>query len=283
MDRFMFKLLVHNPSLNELKGIVTMTQKTMGEVANEACNAAQLLEMRETANQIPVADEVLDFAMMLISATHPDSECASEAAKKYVRLGSSPRGGQALISAAKVKALMNGRFNVSYSDIASLAYPVLRHRMKMNFEAIAKQTDVKNLAEYRQIFEIGAIQLAAKCATEKNVTCLRKILKKMEEVPDDSVALSQYDFEFHAYLMKMTHNELLIVMFNSIRKAYKSLTESIFAMGCLPTTINEHLAIVDAIADHDPVLAAHMMQLHLSNVESFRSRQPTVIREASEK
>ena len=153
----------------------------------------------------------------------------------------------------------------------------------MNFEAIAKQTDVKNLAEYRQIFEIGAIQLAAKCATEKNVTCLRNILKKMEEVPDDSVALSQYDFEFHAYLMKMTHNELLIVMFNSIRKAYKSLTESIFAMGCLPTTINEHLAIVDAIADHDPVLAAHMMQLHLSNVESFRSRQPTVIREASEK
>ena len=78
MDRFMFKLVVHNPSLNELKGIVTMTQKTMSEVANEACNAAQLLEMRETANQIPVADEVLDFAMMLISATHPDSECASE-------------------------------------------------------------------------------------------------------------------------------------------------------------------------------------------------------------
>ena len=73
----------------------------------------------------------------------------------------------------------------------------------MNFEAIAKQTDVKNIAEYRQIFEIGAIQLAAKRATEKNVTRLREILKKMEEVPEDSVALSQYDFEFHAYLMKM--------------------------------------------------------------------------------
>ena len=124
----------------------------------------------------------------------------------------------------------------------------------MNFEAIAKQTDVKNIAEYRQIFEIGAIQLAAKRATEKNVTRLREILKKMEEVPEDSVALSQYDFEFHAYLMKMTHNELLIVMFNSIRNAYKNLTESIFAMGCLPTTINEHLAIVDAIADHDSAL-----------------------------
>lgn len=139
MDRFMFKLVVNNPSLEELKGIVTMTQKTMDEVANEACNAEQLLQMRETANQIPVADEVLNFAMTLISATHPDSECASEAAKKYVRLGSSPRGGQALISAAKVRALMNGRFNVSYADVAALAYPVLRHRMKMNFEAIAER------------------------------------------------------------------------------------------------------------------------------------------------
>ncbi len=153
----------------------------------------------------------------------------------------------------------------------------------MNFEAIAKQTDVKNIAEYRQIFEIGAIQLAAKRATEKNVTRLREILKKMEEVPEDSVALSQYDFEFHAYLMKMTHNELLIVMFNSIRNAYKNLTESIFAMGCLPTTINEHLAIVDAIADYDSALAAHMMQLHLSNIESFRNRQSAAAGKASEK
>ena len=77
--------------------------------------------------------------MTLCSATHPDSECASEAAKKYVRLGASPRAGQALISAAKVKALMKGRFNVSYSDVNELAYPVLRHRMKMTFEAIAER------------------------------------------------------------------------------------------------------------------------------------------------
>lgn len=139
MDRFMFKLVVDNPSLEDLKGIVTMTQKTMSETADAACNAEQLLEMRETANQIPVADEVLDFAMMIIAATQPDSVHASEAAKSYIRLGSSPRGGQALISAAKVLALLNGRFNVSYSDIATLAFPVLRHRMKMNFEAIAER------------------------------------------------------------------------------------------------------------------------------------------------
>lgn len=137
MDRFMFKLIVPNPGLEDLLQIVNMTQKTMAEVADAACNGEQLLEMRETANKIPVADEVMRYAMVLCSATHPNGEYASEAAKKYIRLGASPRAGQALISAAKVWALMSGRFNVSFNDIDKLAFPVLRHRMKMNFEAIA--------------------------------------------------------------------------------------------------------------------------------------------------
>ncbi len=139
MDRFMFKLIVHNPTLDELMEIVNMTQKTMAEVADCACNGEQLLKMRETANQIPVAEEVMRYAMQLTSATHPDSECATETAKKYIRVGASPRAGQALISAGKVKALIKGRFNVSYNDINELAYPVLRHRLKMNFEAIAER------------------------------------------------------------------------------------------------------------------------------------------------
>ncbi|MBQ9728261.1 MAG: MoxR family ATPase [Clostridia bacterium] len=139
MDRFMFKLLVPNPSLDELMAIVDMTQKTMAEVADSVCSGEQLLRMRETANHIPVADEVLKYAMIMTSATHPDSECASEAAKKYIRVGASPRAGQALISAAKVKALIKGRYNVAFSDIDELAYPVLRHRIKMNFEAIAER------------------------------------------------------------------------------------------------------------------------------------------------
>ena len=139
MDRFMFKLIVPNPSLDELMDIVSLTQKTMAEVAEAACSGAELLEMRAVANSIPVADDVLRYAMTLCSATHPDSECASAAAKKYVRLGASPRAGQALISAAKVHALMAGRYNVSYSDLNELAYPVLRHRMKLNFEAVAER------------------------------------------------------------------------------------------------------------------------------------------------
>ena len=147
MDRFMFKLLVPNPSLDELMAFVVMTQKTMAEVADSVCTGEQLLKMRETANQIPVADEVMRYAMILTSATHPDSECASETAKKYVRVGASPRAGQALISAAKVKALIKGRFNVSYTDVEELAKPVLRHRIKLNFEAIAERVSADTVVE----------------------------------------------------------------------------------------------------------------------------------------
>ncbi len=147
MDRFMFKLIVPNPSLDELMDIVSMTQKTMAEVADSVCTGKQLLEMRRTANQIPVAEDVLRYAMTLTSATHPDSECASEAAKKYVRVGASPRAGQAMISAAKVKALIKGRFNVSYSDINELACPILRHRMKLNFEAIAERVSADEIVK----------------------------------------------------------------------------------------------------------------------------------------
>lgn len=147
MDRFMFKLIVKNPSLDELMDIVNMTQKTMAEVAEAACNGQDLLDMRKTANAIPVAEDVMRYAMMLCSATHPDSDCATETAKKYVRLGASPRAGQALISAAKVRALLLGRFNVSYSDLHALAYPVLRHRMKLTFDAIAERIDPDEIIE----------------------------------------------------------------------------------------------------------------------------------------
>lgn len=137
MDRFMLKLIVNNPSLDELMEIVNMTQKTMAEVSDAVCSGEDLLAMRRTANQIPVAEDVMKYAMRLCAATHPTGECATEAAKKYARLGASPRAGQAIISAAKVKALMSGRFNVSYNDINELAYPVLRHRIKLTFEAVA--------------------------------------------------------------------------------------------------------------------------------------------------
>mgnify|MGYP002511097546 CR=1 FL=1 len=147
MDRFMFKIIVKMPNMDELMDIVNMTQKTMAEVADAACTGEQLLEMRKTANAIPVATDVMKYAMMLCSASHPDSEHAAEASKKYIRLGASPRAGQALISAAKVKALMNGRYNVSYNDINELALPVLRHRIKLTFEAVAERVGADEIVE----------------------------------------------------------------------------------------------------------------------------------------
>lgn len=136
MDRFMFKLLVTYPTMEELAQIVGMTQVTMDEVADAACNARQLLAMRATAKEIPVATEVMTYAMRLVIATQPESEHAARIAKKYIRCGASPRAAQALISAAKVRALMSGRFNVAYSDLNALAFPVLRHRIKLTFEAV---------------------------------------------------------------------------------------------------------------------------------------------------
>ena len=182
MDRFMFKIIVKNPSLDELMDIVNMTQKTMAEVSDAACNGEDLLEMRRTANQIPVAEEVMRYTMTLCSATHPDSECASEAAKKYVRLGASPRAGQALISAAKVKALMNGRFNVSYNDINELAYPVLRHRLKLTFEAVAERVSADEIIK----MIISEVSKKAKISVQKSA-----VVAQEDEVAttEDAVAV----------------------------------------------------------------------------------------------
>ena len=136
MDRFMFKLIMKFPSDKELMDIVKMTQVTMDETAEIAMEGADILEMRALAAQVPVIDEVLDYAVRLVSGTHPELGNASETTKKYVKYGASPRAAQALITCAKVRALMNGNFNVSYADVEALALPVLRHRIKINYTAI---------------------------------------------------------------------------------------------------------------------------------------------------
>ena len=145
MDRFMFKILVPNPSAEELGQIVAMTQKTMDETANAACSGEELLRMREVAKSIPVASEVLEYAMVMVASTHANSEIATETAKRYIRDGASPRAAQALITAAKVRALIKGRYNVSYDDINTLALPVLRHRIKLGFEAVTSKMDADDV------------------------------------------------------------------------------------------------------------------------------------------
>ncbi len=136
MDRFMFKVLVPFPSDADLKDIVVMTQKKTDAVSEKQIARTELLEMRDVAREIPVSDTVLDYVAALIGKTHPERENCSPAAAKYLRFGASPRAAQALVSGAKVLALMSGRYNASVNDIKTLAYPVLRHRIALNFEAV---------------------------------------------------------------------------------------------------------------------------------------------------
>ena len=112
MDRFMFKLIVPFPTTKELTDIVKMTRVTMGETATAVIDGETILQMRELAKDVPVIDEVLDYAARLVTGTHPELD-GSSTAKKYLKYGASPRAAQALIACARVRALMNGNFNVS--------------------------------------------------------------------------------------------------------------------------------------------------------------------------
>ena len=145
MDRFVFKLIMEFPAQDELVNIVKMTQVTMAETAEAVINGEEILEMRELASTVPVIDDVLHYAIRLVSATHPELASASDVAKKYIKYGASPRAAQALITMAKVRALINGNYNVSYEDIDELAYPVLRHRIKINYNAINDKLGVDDV------------------------------------------------------------------------------------------------------------------------------------------
>ena len=145
MDRFMFKLVMKFPGVDELKDIVNMTQITLDETADAVIDGKTILEMRELAKSVPIIDDVLHYAVNLIASTHPELEKPSATAAKYIKYGASPRAAQAIVTCAKVRALMNGNYNVSYDDINALACPVLRHRIKVNFNAVNDKLTVDNV------------------------------------------------------------------------------------------------------------------------------------------
>ena len=147
MDRFMFKLQMGFPTVSELTAIVNMTQASMAENAQAVLTGEDLLAMRATAKDSPITEDVLNYAMRLVAATHPELEDSPNFTKQFIRFGASPRAGQALITAGKVRALMAGRFNVSYEDINTLAFPVLRHRIKPSFTAITEKRTVDQLIQ----------------------------------------------------------------------------------------------------------------------------------------
>lgn len=137
LDRFFFKILVPYPSKAELAEVVNRTTGQGEQQPNAVASPEDVLKLRATVRAVPVAANVLDYGLSLVVATHPEGEGSSAFAQRYCRYGSSPRGAQSLITAGKVIALLNGRFNVSKEDLRKAAKPALRHRILLNFEAEA--------------------------------------------------------------------------------------------------------------------------------------------------
>jgi MoxR-like ATPase len=138
LDRFFFKVLVGYPSAEELTEVLSRTTAGGRVEVERVLTREALMELMKLVREVPVASHVKDYAVRLVLATHPKTETAAPMASQYLRFGSSPRGGQTLLLAGKVRALTDGRFNVSYDDIEAVAAPALRHRLILNFEAEAE-------------------------------------------------------------------------------------------------------------------------------------------------
>jgi len=139
VDRFFFKVLVMFPDLEGLLSIVDHTTGLPGEEVRPRADAGRILSMRALARQVPIAGHLKEYAARLVLASHPENPEAPAIVRDYVRYGASPRGARALVLGAKVKALLQGRFNVSYQDIEAVALPSLRHRILLNFRGEAEE------------------------------------------------------------------------------------------------------------------------------------------------
>jgi MoxR-like ATPase len=147
LDRFFFKLMVDYPSEGDLMEIVNRTTEGKSIKVEKTMDKDQIRAHQKLVRQVPVPEHVKHYVVRLVLATHPKTETATKIANQYLRFGSSPRGAQALILAAKVSALIEGRFNVSFEDIRRSIRPALRHRLITNFEAEAEGVTTDHILE----------------------------------------------------------------------------------------------------------------------------------------
>ena len=138
LDRFLFKLHVEYPTADEMHTILERTTGWTEPKIEPVMDRAGLMQLRQLALDVPIAKHVQDYAVRLVLATHPDQKAAPEAVRRFVRVGASPRGAQALVGAAKVRAILDGRFAVAADDLRQIARPALRHRIIRNFEGEAE-------------------------------------------------------------------------------------------------------------------------------------------------
>lgn len=130
LDRFLLKVLVPFPTREELKGIVDLTEGKEKPQIQPVMDEKELLTARKLVSEIPIAEAVMDEILDLIMATH--------ASNPYIREGASPRAAQAIVKTARARAFMEGRFNVAFEDVETVAYPVLRHRLLLSFDAVSE-------------------------------------------------------------------------------------------------------------------------------------------------
>ncbi|MBK27448.1 MAG: AAA family ATPase [Verrucomicrobiales bacterium] len=147
LDRFFYKLIVGYPSGEELSEVITRTTEDSHIEVNKVVDARTLSALQLLVKQVPVASHVKDYAVRLVLASHPNSETALDVTNQFLRFGSSPRGAQSLLLGAKVRALTEGRFNVSFDDVAAVVFPALRHRLIVNFEAEAEGITADNVLD----------------------------------------------------------------------------------------------------------------------------------------
>lgn len=138
LDRFLFKILVPFPTVVEMETIMDRTTAGAMPTASKLVSPERVMEMRAISRKIQIADVVRRYAIELVMRTHPDQDIAPEMVRQYVRYGSSPRGAQGLILAAKIHAILDDRYHVATEDIQAVANDVLRHRIMLNFEGQAE-------------------------------------------------------------------------------------------------------------------------------------------------
>ncbi len=138
LDRFFVKLLVKFPKAQEIETILDRTTEAAEPHAEPVLDGERILAMAKLARQIPIADEIRRYGIGVVLATHPENERATPKTRRYVRYGSSPRGAQAMILAAKIRAILDHRYHVARADVRAVAPAVLRHRLILNFEGQAE-------------------------------------------------------------------------------------------------------------------------------------------------
>jgi MoxR-like ATPase len=138
LDRFFFQIQVEFPTHTELVEIAQRTTGGVTELPQVVAGGAELVAMQRLARQVPIARHLVDYAVNLLEATHPENPHAPDKVRRYVRYGASPRGMQAMIIAAKIMALIDGRHNVDHPDLQAVLRPALRHRLILNFEGQAE-------------------------------------------------------------------------------------------------------------------------------------------------